>query len=76
MAGHRNTIEHNVIEDNVGPGIHINGVTDGVVLKNNVIRQPKGKGVLIDKKVQGLLLENNQIDADVEIVDERTTETP
>jgi len=82
MAGHRNRLENNVIEDNglAGEvaGIRIRGETKDVVLKSNVIRDTRPAetrhqviGILIEEKVGSVTLEDNSIEASVPIKDQR-----
>ncbi len=82
MAGHRNRIEDNVIENNgrdrqVG-GILIQGETQGVILKNNRIRDTRAPdarrqtvGIQLDEKVGPVIMEGNAIDAGVQVRDQR-----
>ncbi|MFT4638717.1 MAG: parallel beta-helix repeat protein [Verrucomicrobiales bacterium] len=71
MAGHRNTLEKNVIENNAGAGIHLDGVTNGVVLKGNVVHQSKSTGILIESKVGQVILDNNEIKSPKQVEDQR-----
>jgi hypothetical protein len=82
MAGHRNRLEDNVIENNGGKlevaGIRIRGETKDLILKNNVIRDTRPAetrrqvvGIKIEEKVGALNLESNSIDANIQIKDQR-----
>ena len=82
MAGDRNRIESNTIEDNgaSGPvaGIRIRGPTGGNHLLDNVIRDTRrgddrlqAIGVVIEAAAGDNQLERNRIDADQAIRDDR-----
>lgn len=82
MAGHRNRIEENVIENNGGKreaaGIRIRGETKDVVLKSNTIRDTRAPGerkqatgILIEEAAGPVLLEHNVIEAPVPVKDQR-----
>ena len=82
MAGHRNRIEENVIENNgttkPAPAIQVRGETRDLVFKNNVIRdtRPEGEqkqlvGIQLEEKVGSVTLEGNKITAKTELVDSR-----
>ncbi len=82
MAGHRNRLEDNLIENNGREkgtaGIRIRGETNDTVLVNNIIRDTRDKdqrtqtvGILIEEKVGPVRLEGNTIEADVKIDDRR-----
>jgi hypothetical protein len=82
MAGHRNRLENNVIEDNglsgEVAGIRIRGEAKDVVLKSNVIRDTRPAearhqviGILIEEKVGPVTLEDNSIEANIPIKDHR-----
>ncbi|MBN2506293.1 MAG: right-handed parallel beta-helix repeat-containing protein [Verrucomicrobia bacterium] len=84
MAGHRNRLENNVIENNgaggSGTGIHIRGATLDLVFRNNLIRDTRAPearqqtvGIRIEEQVGPLTLENNQIEAATPIDDRRKT---
>jgi predicted amidohydrolase len=77
MAGHRNRLERNVIEDNgrdePAAGIRIDGETRGVVLRGNTIRDSRsGDGrtqrtaVRIGERASEVLLEDNRLEGEVE----------
>jgi hypothetical protein len=74
MAGHRNRLQRNVIENNgarvEGTGIRVRGETRDLVFRDNVIRDthPQGArtqtvGIRIEKGVGEVTLEGNQIEA-------------
>ncbi len=82
MAGHRNRLENNVIENNglsgEVAGIRIRGETHDVVLKGNVIRDTRPAedrhqviGILIEDKVGLVNLKDNSIEASIPIKDQR-----
>lgn len=82
MAGHRNRLEGNLIENNGAKqdaaGIRIRGETRDVVLKNNVIRDTRSgesrrqtTGIRLDEKVGPVSLESNTIEAKVPVQDQR-----
>ncbi len=82
MAGHRNRLEENVIENNgvdkPAPGIQVRGVTRDLVFKNNVIRdtrpiaeQKQTIGIQLGEKVGDVTLEGNQVSAKQELADAR-----
>ena len=82
MAGHRNRLEDNLIENNGQKqdvaGIRIRGETQDIVLKNNRLRdtrpgasQHQKTGVRLDEKVGAVSLENNTIEASVVVQDNR-----
>lgn len=82
MAGHRNRLEENLIENNgIGQetvGIRVRGETDGLVFRNNVIRDTRAEaerrqriGVLLESKVGQVNFQGNRIEAEVPVQDER-----
>jgi hypothetical protein len=82
MAGHRNRLEDNLIENNGArqnvAGIRIRGETRDVILKNNRIRdtRPEGErrqstGILLEEKVGPVTLEGNTIEAGTPVNDQR-----
>jgi parallel beta-helix repeat protein len=82
MAGHRNRVEENVIENNgltkEAAGIRIRGETHDLVFKNNVIRDTRpgreGKqtiGIQLEENVGPVTLEGNQVEAAKTIDDKR-----
>jgi len=82
MAGHRNRLEANIIENNgvskEAPGIRVRGATKDLQFTGNTIRDTrKGSerkqtvGVLIEERVGTVALENNSIEAKTKIEDRR-----
>ena len=82
MAGHRNRLEKNVIENNghaVGAaGIRVRGATQDLVFRQNIIRDTRASsaqrqliGIQIEEPAGSVVLEGNQITAKTEIEDQR-----
>jgi polygalacturonase len=82
MAGHRNRVEDNVIENNGtkdgAAAIRIRGETNDLVFKNNLIRDTRpgseGKqtvGIQLEEKVGAVTLEGNQVEVVTAIDDKR-----
>ena len=82
MAGHRNRLEENVIENNgvakEAPGIRVRGKTQDLQFTGNVIRDTRSEGeqkqkvgVLIEEEAGAVALDNNLIDAKTKIEDRR-----
>lgn len=82
MAGHRNRIEQNWIEDNGtrggGAGIFVDGETNGVVLAGNTIRDTRAAGartqrtgIRLGKKAGQVTMVDNQIGAEQKVDDLR-----
>ncbi len=82
MAGHRNRLESNVIENNglkqAVAGIRIRGETKDIVLKENIIRETRPAadrhqlvGIQIEEKAGPVTLESNSIDSKIQIKDQR-----
>ena len=82
MAGHRNRLEENVIENNGvkrnASGIRVRGETRNLLFKNNVIRDTRSPaerrqlvGIRIEEQAGEVLLEGNQIDAATPVEDQR-----
>ena len=82
MAGHRNRIEDNLIENNgakePAAGIRVRGETRDLILRNNTIRdtRPAGErrqttGIRIEEKAGPITTESNEIQADKPIDDRR-----
>lgn len=83
MAGHRNTLEDNVIENNgvAGPaaGIRVRGETRDLIFRNNAIRDTRSAqartqtvGIRLEDKVGAVTLESNQIEAAKQLEDLRS----
>jgi polygalacturonase len=84
MAGHRNRLEKNLIENNGqkgdAAGIRIRGETHDLVFRNNIIRDTRAPearkqsvGIRIEDGAGELTLENNEIDAATKVEDRRNT---
>jgi hypothetical protein len=82
MAGHRNRLENNLIENNGRnqevAGIRIRGETRDVILKNNRIRDTRpaasrrqNTGIRLEEKVGPVNLEGNTIETKVRVEDQR-----
>jgi parallel beta-helix repeat protein len=82
MAGHRNRIEENIIENNgttkPAPAIQVRGETRDLIFKNNIIRDTRPTdqqrqlvGIQLDEKVGAVTIEGNQIAAQTELADSR-----
>lgn len=82
MAGHRNRLENNVIENNgakgSAAGIRVRGETKDLIFRNNVIRDTRAGaersqtvGIKIEELAGPVALENNQIDAVTPVQDQR-----
>lgn len=77
MAAHRITFEDNIVRDNEGWGLYVDGATEGTIIRNNVI-EDTGKGVQktairFGKHAGEAALENNTIKAETSLIDERTS---
>jgi len=82
MAGHRNRLENNVIENNGvkadAAGIRVRGETKDLVFKNNIIRDTRPAdarkqtvGIRIEEPAGEVVLEGNQIEAKTKVEDRR-----
>lgn len=82
MAGHRNRVENNVIENNGGKrpaaGIRVRGETRDLVIKGNTIRDTRTggerrqtTGIVLDESVGQVHFDGNTIDATTAIQDKR-----
>jgi parallel beta-helix repeat protein len=82
MAGHRNRLERNLIENNGAQadaaGIRVRGETHDLVFRDNVIRdtRPPGArkqsvGIRIEEGAGEVTLEHNQIEAKTDLEDQR-----
>ncbi|MGI8605489.1 MAG: right-handed parallel beta-helix repeat-containing protein [Verrucomicrobiales bacterium] len=82
MAGHRNRLENNIIENNGlkadAAGIRVRGETRDLVLKNNVIRDTRplearkqSIGIRIEERAGELVLDGNEIEARTKVDDRR-----
>ena len=82
MAGHRNRLENNVIENNGAKagaaGIRVRGETKDLVFRNNIIRDTRAPearqqtvGIRIEEQAGDVVLDGNQIDAKTSVEDKR-----
>jgi len=82
MAGHRNRLENNLIENNGdkgdAAGIRVRGQTRGLVFKNNIIRDTRplesrkqAVGIRIEEAAGEVVLEDNKIEARTDVEDQR-----
>lgn len=82
MAGHRNRLENNLIENNGvkgdAAGIRVRGETKGLVFKNNTIRdtrsaesQKQTVGIRIEEQVGEVILDGNTIESKTLVEDRR-----
>lgn len=82
MAGHRNRLERNVIENNgvksEAAGIRVRGETKNLIFRNNTIRdtRPPGAqkqtvGIRIEEQAGEVLLEGNHIEGKTHVEDRR-----
>jgi hypothetical protein len=82
LAGHRNRIEENRIEDNGGAkqsaGILVEGATRDVVIRGNVIRDTRAAGantqktaIRLGEKTSGIVIERNELHAEKDLEDQR-----
>ena len=85
MAGHRNRLENNLIENNgakgEAAGIRVRGETRDLVFRNNIIRDtrpPEARkqavGIRIEEPAGKVVLEGNEIDAKTKVEDRRNTQ--
>lgn len=85
MAGHRNRLENNLIENNGGKGdaasIRVRGETKDLVFRNNIIRDTRGAdarkqttGIRIEEQAGEVTLEGNRIDAQTKVEDKRKSQ--
>lgn len=84
MAGHRNEVTENLIENNGGKepaaGIRVRGATRDLVFRDNVIRDTRARGeqkqrigIQLEENVGGVSTESNQIEAEIPVDDKRRT---
>jgi parallel beta-helix repeat protein len=82
MAGHRNRLENNLIENNgvkaEAAGIRVRGETRDLVFRKNIIRDTRGPdarkqsvGIRIEEPAGKVILEGNEIDAKTPVEDRR-----
>jgi hypothetical protein len=83
MAGHRNRLEDNLIENNgieqEAAGIRVRGETGDLIFKANTIRETRAgaqrkqkTGICLEQKVGTVALDGNQIHAENPLDDQRT----
>ncbi len=82
MAGHRNRLERNLIENNgvkaEAAGIRVRGETKDLVFRNNIIRDTRPSesrkqsvGIRIEEPAGEVVLEGNKIEAKTDVDDRR-----
>src|SRR5688572_23636380 len=82
MAGHRNRLENNIIENNGvkddAAGIRVRGQTKDLVFRNNTIRDTRAPearkqlvGIRIEEHAGDVVLEGNKIEAKTSVEDRR-----
>jgi parallel beta-helix repeat protein len=75
MAAHRITFEDNVVRNNEGWGLFVNGATRNTIIRSNVIEDTgsgrQKTGVRIGKQAGEVVLEGNTIKAANQLQDER-----
>lgn len=82
MAGHRNTLSNNIIENNgvrePSAGIRVRGETNGLIFKNNTIRDTREGnqvtqkvGIKIEESAGEITLQDNTIVAETSVQDSR-----
>ncbi len=82
MAGHRNRLENNLIENNgatgEASGIRVRGETKELIFKNNIIRDTRPSesqsqivGIRIEEQAGAVVLDGNTIEAKTHIEDRR-----
>jgi parallel beta-helix repeat protein len=75
MAAHRVTFENNVVRDNEGWGLFVDGATDGTIIRNNVIEDTgagrQTTGIRIGAGAGSVALEGNAITARLPLQDDR-----
>lgn len=75
MAAHRITFEENLVSDNEGWGLFVDGATQGTIIRRNTIEDTgKGRqkiGVRIGKLVGHVILKGNSVKAETVVRDDR-----
>jgi parallel beta-helix repeat protein len=75
MAAHRVTFEHNLVRDNSGFGLFVDGATRDTVIRGNTIEDTgtgrQKTGIRLGRNAGAVLLEDNQVRAERELIDER-----
>lgn len=83
MAGHRNRVENNLIENNgvthEAAGIRVRGETRDLVIKDNIIRDTRSSGerkqtigIRLEERVGAVTLEGNTVEAAKVLADDRS----
>jgi len=84
MAGHRNRLEKNLIENNgvtaAAPGIRVRGETHDLSFRGNVIRDTRPEserlqtvGILLEEKVGAVEMQENEVQAREPLKDQRVS---
>lgn len=75
MAAHRITFENNIVRDNEGWGLFVDGETHGTIIRGNTIEDTGGgrqqTGIRLGKQTGAVTLEDNTIRARTPLLDER-----
>lgn len=75
MAAHRVTFEKNVVRDNQGWGLFVDGATHDTVIRENIIEDTgsgrQQTGIRIGKNAGAVVLEGNTVKAPEAVVDDR-----
>lgn len=79
MAAHRVTFENNIVRDNEGWGLFVDGATHGTIIRSNLV-EDTGAGrqkaaIRIGKQAGEVVLEGNTLKAAREVHDERPKPT-
>ena len=76
MAAHRVTFENNIVRDNHGWGLFVDGVTLGTVIRGNTIADSgvgrQRTGIRLGKKTGEVVMDANTIKAETPLSDERS----
>ena len=82
QAAHRNRIEENIIENNGGAGIRVDGETAGLTFTGNVIRDTRAAsarrqnaGIRLNPNAGSVSLHENKIEAATQLDDQRKGQT-
>jgi parallel beta-helix repeat protein len=75
MAAHRITFENNVVRDNEGWGLFVDGATHGTIIRSNIVEDTGGgrqkTGIRIGKQAGEVTLEGNTFKGAREMRDAR-----
>lgn len=78
MAAHRVVLEDNIVRDNGGWGVFVDGATHGAVIRGNVIEDTGARrqtsAIRIGRQAGHVVIEDNRIRADQPLLDERRPE--